>query len=133
MQEVWCNATLEHVIRCLIVDDSAAFLETATRLLERDGLSVVGTANTSDDAQKRSRELHPDVILVDIMLGSESGIDLAMRLSETGSDAAVILISTLDSVEVVDLIDDAPVIGFVSKPELSATAIRQLVGERREQ
>jgi DNA-binding NarL/FixJ family response regulator len=117
------------MIRCLIVDDSAPFLEAAARLLEREGLSVVGTAGTSEEAQRRSRELEPDVILVDIMLGSESGIDLARRLIEIDSGAAVILISTLAPADVAELIADTPVTGFVPKPELSATAIRQLVGE----
>jgi DNA-binding NarL/FixJ family response regulator len=121
------TARLDGMIRCLIVDDSASFLEAAARLLEREGLSIVGTARTSDDALRCSRELEPDVILVDIMLGPESGIGLAGRLTETDSGAAVILISTLARADVAYLIDDTPVAGFVPKSELSAAAIRQLV------
>ena len=123
------TASLDEIIRCLIVDDSVSFLETAARLLEREGLSVVGKAYTSDDALRRSRELQPDVILVDVMLGSESGIDLARRLTQTDPGAAVILISTLAHADVAYLIDDTPVAGFVPKSELSAAAIRRLVSE----
>src|SRR3954463_15117686 len=76
-------------IRCLIVDDNEPFLEAARLLLEREGLAVVGGATTSAEAVRLEEELRPDVVLVDIRLGDESGFHLARRLSGT-----VILIST---------------------------------------
>ena len=59
----------------LIVDDNPLFLEAACGLLERDGLLVVGVAATSDEALQQAEELRPEVVLVDIMLGGESGFD----------------------------------------------------------
>src|SRR6478672_2081945 len=76
-------------IRCLIVDDNERFLEAARLLLEREGLAVVGVATTSAEALRLEEQLRPDVVLVDIRLGDESGFELARRLSGT-----VILIST---------------------------------------
>ena len=70
------------MLRCLIVDDNASFLDAATNLLEREGLDVVGVASTSDEALRQAEELRPDVVLVDIMLGTESGFDLARRLAD---------------------------------------------------
>ena len=64
----------------LIVDDDRLFLEAARVLLEREGLRVIGGAATSAEALQRARELRPEVMLVDIMLGGESGFDLARRL-----------------------------------------------------
>ena len=61
---------------CLIVDDNAAFLEAATTLLERDGMNVVGTASTIADALREVQDVRPDVVLVDISLGTEA-FDLA--------------------------------------------------------
>jgi two-component system, NarL family, nitrate/nitrite response regulator NarL len=115
--------------RCLIVDDNPTFLEAATMLLEREGLTVVGVASTSAEALSRSRELDPDVVLVDIALGGESGFDLARRLAEAGGDVpTVILISTHAEADFADLIKATPAAGFVSKSELSAKAIRRLAG-----
>jgi CheY-like chemotaxis protein len=57
----------------LIVDDNPLFLEAARDLLEREGQHVVGVAATSAEALQRAEELRPEVVLVDIMLGSESG------------------------------------------------------------
>jgi DNA-binding NarL/FixJ family response regulator len=115
-------------LRCLIVDDNASFLEAASTLLQRQGISVVGVASTTTAALRQARQLHPDVVLVDIMLGDESGFDLAQRLADMDSGGtAVILISTQEESDFADLIEAAPVAGFVPKSELSASAIRQLI------
>ena len=60
-------------VRCVIVDDSPLFLESATDLLEREGLEVVGVASNSAEAIRLLEELRPDVTLVDIDLGDEDG------------------------------------------------------------
>ena len=77
-------------------------------------------------------ELQPDVLLIDISLGSESGLDVARRFAENGYRATVILISTQDEADYADLIAQTPAAGFVSKSELSAAAIRRLVNATRE-
>jgi CheY-like chemotaxis protein len=115
-------------LRCLIVDDNAAFLEGAATLLRREGLVIAGVASNMREALQRAEELQPDVALVDIWLGSESGLEVARRLVEADGGALdVILISTHAEADVADLIDEAPVVGFVPKSELSGNAIRRLV------
>jgi CheY-like chemotaxis protein len=120
-------------LSCLIVDDNRAFLEAAQMLLEREGLTVAGTATTSDEALRKAESLRPDVVLVDISLGEESGFDLARRLVDAypGNETAVVLISTRAEADVADLIAESPALGFVPKVELSAGAIRRLVDGRR--
>jgi CheY-like chemotaxis protein len=77
----------------LIVDDNWLFLETARDCLEREGLGVVGVATTSAEALRRTEELRPEVVLVDVMLGGESGFELARHLAAQDRDRgpAVIL------------------------------------------
>src|SRR3954468_4770266 len=101
------------MLRCLIVDDNASFLEAAVALLEREGLTVAGVASTSEQALRLTRELHPDVVLVDITLGRESGLDLARRLPEADGGATVIMISTHAESDYADLIAETPAAGFV--------------------
>jgi CheY-like chemotaxis protein len=116
------------VLRCLIVDDNASFLEAATDLLRRQGVEVVGVASSGDEAVERVTELRPGVALVDIELGGESGLDVVRRLAGLGfTDLKVILISTHAEADFADLIEGAPVAGFVPKLGLSAQAIEQLV------
>jgi CheY-like chemotaxis protein len=116
-------------VRCLIVDDNPEFLQVATRLLTSEGIEVVGVASSSVDAVRSWRELRPDVALVDIKLGEESGFDLVPRLVGTNGGPAhpVILISTYAERDFADLIAASPAVGFVSKSRLSGAAIRGLL------
>jgi len=116
-------------IRCLIVDDHRPFLEAASTLLQREGLDIVGVASTADEALGQLRALRPDVILVDVFLGEESGLKLARRLVGNGrpDPAAVILISSHSASDLADLIAASPADGFITKTELSAAGIREIV------
>jgi DNA-binding NarL/FixJ family response regulator len=115
------------MLRCLIVDDSAHFLAVARTVLERDGISVVGTASTGAQALRLAADLRPDVLLVDIDLGGESGLRLAGRLAEQAGDvpAPIILISLHSEEDYADLIAASAAIGFLPKTALSANAIRE--------
>jgi CheY-like chemotaxis protein len=64
-------------LRCVILDDDEAFLTAARVLLARDGLAVAGVATSSVEAIECVGALRPDVVLVDIRLGQESGFDAA--------------------------------------------------------
>jgi DNA-binding NarL/FixJ family response regulator len=110
-------------IRCLIVDDNQPFLDAARLLLEREGLLVVGVATTSIEALRLEEELRPDVVLVDIRLGDESGFEVARRLNST-----VILISTHSQNEYAEEIEASPAAGFIPKTQLSASAVMRLAG-----
>lgn len=118
-------------MRCLIVDDSPEFVAAAQSLLERDGITVVGVASTSADALRRFHELRPDVTLVDIDLGGESGFELAEKLDGARDSArsSVILVSTHAEQDFADMIaSSSPAVGFLPKSGLTTDAIRQLVG-----
>jgi DNA-binding NarL/FixJ family response regulator len=115
------------MLRCLIVDDNRRFLDAARGLLEREGLSVVGVASTSAEALRQVQELQPDVTLVDIDLGGESGFELVRRLADL-APLRMILVSTHAEQDYADLIAASPALGFVPKSALSAAAIRALLG-----
>lgn len=119
--------------RCLVVDDNPSFLEAAQALLEREGLTIAGVASTGPEALSKAEALRPDVVLVDISLGDESGFDVARQLVERGEVAAptVILISTHAEADFADLIAESPAAGFLPKAELSASAIRRFLEESR--
>jgi DNA-binding NarL/FixJ family response regulator len=117
-------------VRCLIVDDSANFRDAATSMLERAGISVVGVASNSVEALTRYRELRPDITLVDVDLGAESGFDLVVQLNAADSPApSVILISTHSEQDFADMIAASPALGFLPKFALSPAAIRDLLGD----
>jgi DNA-binding NarL/FixJ family response regulator len=117
-------------LRCLIVDDNASFREEMRGLLAEQGLDVVGGAGSAADAHRQITKLRPDVALIDIDLGDESGLQLARQLHENSGQVAVphlILISTHDEAEYADLIEASSAIGFLAKIDLSAATIRQML------
>jgi DNA-binding NarL/FixJ family response regulator len=115
-------------VRFLLVDDNSRFLVAARQLLEREGLDVVGVACDIEEAARLAGALRPDVCLVDIDLGDESGFDLARQLAEPGDHSPhVVLISAYPERDFADMIADSPAIGFVAKSELSAMRIRALL------
>jgi DNA-binding NarL/FixJ family response regulator len=120
------------VLGILIVDDNGLFLEAARDRLEREGLRVVGVAATSAEALQQAEELRPEVVLVDVMLGGESGFELARQLAERHRDGgpAVILISTYSATDFARPIGESPATAFLPKQELSADAIRRIVDAR---
>jgi DNA-binding NarL/FixJ family response regulator len=121
-------AILEDVARrCLIVDDNAEFLDAARKLLQQQGISVVGVASTSADALALAAHLRPEVVLVDVDLGRESGLDLARSLAKTCEPVEVILISAYAEKDLCDLVEESPAVGFVSKSVLSRQAIDDLL------
>jgi CheY-like chemotaxis protein len=118
---------LAMTLRLLIVDDNARFLGAARCLLQSEGIQVLAVASTTADALRYAKELGPDVVLVDVNLGEESGFDLAELLVEAGEGQPVILTSAYPAEDLADLIEASPAVGFVPKSELSARAILDLV------
>jgi len=115
-------------LTCLIVDDSPEFFEAATQLLADDAVTVVGVAATSDQAVSQALALRPDVVLVDVNLGSESGLDLAERLAGLPHGGPpVVLISAETRSELSELVEASGALGFVSKTDLSGDEIRKLL------
>jgi CheY-like chemotaxis protein len=119
---------VEVPVRALLVDDDDRFLAAAGKLLRHEGVDVVGVASSGDEALERVQELRPDVALVDIDLHGESGFVVAARLAALSErPQPVILISSYAERDFRDLIASSTVLGFVSKGELSARAIEELV------
>jgi DNA-binding NarL/FixJ family response regulator len=122
------------MLRCVIVDDSRHFLDAARGLLESQGIAVVGVASTGAEALHQVQRLRPDVTLVDIDLGGESGFELARRLERDAGPPPprTILISTHAEQDYAELISASPAVGFLPKSGLSARAVRDLLDGRRD-
>ena len=80
-------------------------------------------------ALRQASELRPDVLLLDIDLAGESGLEVARRLAgQPGlAGSRMILISTHAEEDFAELIAASPAVGFLSKSDLSASAITRLL------
>jgi DNA-binding NarL/FixJ family response regulator len=118
-------------MRCLIVDDSANFRDAAATMLGRAGVEVVAEASNSTDAVRLYCKLQPDLALIDVELGGESGFDLAEELCGLNlpRPPAVILISTYAEQDLAEMLAASPALGFLPKFALSAAAIEDLMAD----
>ena len=118
--------------RCLIVDDNPIYLTEARDLLQRQGMNVVGIASNGGDALAIAASDRPDVALVDVDLGAESGLDVAHALAVSHARMPVILISAYAEKDLRELLDESPAVGFLAKSVVSRAAIDDLLGGRGE-
>ena len=98
--------------QCIIVDDYQPFLKVARAKLEQQGIAVGRRRHQRRRGATPGTRLSPDVALIDISLGQESGFDLERQI--TPYVGSVILISSHDhdqDDEYAELIEGSPAVG----------------------
>lgn len=92
-------------IRVLIVDGQALFRRGLREHLEASGLDVVGEAEDAAGAVALSAETEPEVILMDIRMAGDSGIDATRRVRVAAPGARVLMMTvSTEEEEVVEAI-----------------------------
>lgn len=114
-------------VRCVLVDDNVPFLRSAAGLLNRQGIDVVAVAGDGAGALDTVARVRPDVVLVDVDLGAESGFAVARQLHRAAPRVTLIMMSNHARTDFEDLVEAGPGVGFVEKPALSGDAIRALL------
>jgi DNA-binding NarL/FixJ family response regulator len=111
----------------LIVDDHDGFRASAREVLELEGFEVVGEAADAASAVVATRELRPDVVLLDVQLPDIDGVELSRQIEAENGGTEIVLISSRDVSYLAGALADCPACGFISKSDLSGAAIRDLI------
>jgi DNA-binding NarL/FixJ family response regulator len=109
----------------LIVDDHALFRDVARRTLEASGFEVVGEAADAAGALRLAREVHPDVVLLDVQLPDADGFHVARELSRAARPPAVVLVSNRSRSDYGGLVGRSPAHAFVEKADLTGPLLWQ--------
>jgi DNA-binding NarL/FixJ family response regulator len=122
-------------VRVLIVDDHAV-VRSGLRLLlaAADDLEPVGEAGSARDAVFQARALKPDVILLDIVMPDQTGLDVLPQLKRENPDAQVLVLSMQDEPRYVREAFAAGASGYVLKEAADnevVAAIREVAGGGR--
>jgi DNA-binding NarL/FixJ family response regulator len=83
----------------VLIEDHQALREGLELLLDREGWRVVGSAGTAAEGRELVERLAPDVALVDISLGDDSGIELTADLVDADPDRRIVLYTGSTDVE----------------------------------
>jgi two-component system response regulator NreC len=120
------------VIHVVLVDDHAVVRSGLGLLLDKqEDIEVVGEAGNAKDAIFRARALKPDVILLDIVMPGESGIEVLPKLLKESPDTKVLVLSMQDDPSYVREAFAAGASGYVLKEaadEEVVSAVREIAG-----
>ena len=94
------STTSSEPARVLLVDDNEAMLARAAAALKYSCL-VVGSVKDSRQALEAALSLKPDVIVLDISMPGMSGLEVASRLREAGSNAALVFLTVHDEDDII--------------------------------
>lgn len=83
-------------MRVLLADDHALFRAGLASLLKAWGLQVVGQAGNGEEAIARARELHPDLIFMDINMPNPNGLEATRAIKAEFPDIRVIILTVSD-------------------------------------
>jgi two-component system response regulator EvgA len=111
----------------LIVDDHSSFRAAARLLLELEGYTVLGEAETGAEAVRLAAELAPRWILLDVNLPDFDGFEVVRRLKASGGGPAIVLTSSHDGEDFGTLIEASGALGFIPKAELSGARLAALL------
>jgi two-component system, NarL family, response regulator NreC len=119
-------------IRVLIADDHAVVREGLRRILETAGdIDVVGEAATGQQAVFAAIETGPDVVLMDVLMPEQTGIEAIPKVRRSAPDARVLVVSTYDDPSTVRQAFAAGASGYVLKEAAHAElvqAVREVAG-----
>jgi two-component system response regulator NreC len=123
------------VTRVLIVDDHAVVRSGLKLVLDADdGIEPVGEAGTARDAIFEARSLKPDVILLDVVMPDQSGLDIIPTLLHENPDTKILVLSMQDDPRYVREAFDAGASGYVLKEAADSevvAAVREVAGGGR--
>jgi DNA-binding NarL/FixJ family response regulator len=81
-------------IRVLVADDHAAFRQAlASALGMIEDIVVIAEASDGDEAYEEAEELHPDVVLMDLSMPEQSGIEAMRRMHESQPGLPIVLLT----------------------------------------
>jgi two-component system, response regulator RegA len=116
----------------LIVEDDEALRERMTRALRRRGLEV-RSAGTIADAERLAREDPPELVLVDLRVGNDNGLDLIPVLKQIDPATRIVVLTAYGSVATAILALRRGAVHYVTKPadadEILAAFEREFTGD----
>lgn len=111
-------------IRILLVDDHAVVRAGLRMIIQsRPGMQIVGEAGNRQDALALAASESPDIILLDLDLGGESGMSLIADLNAAATDARVIILTGLRDTEAHRQAVLAGAMGIVKKEKAAEVLI----------
>jgi two-component system chemotaxis response regulator CheY len=102
--------------RVLIADDASFMRQMIREIIEPEGYEVVGEATNGIEAMEQYKELHPDLVTMDIVMPKRSGIDAVKAILGDDPNARIVMCSALGQETLVMEALQAGAKDFIVKP-----------------
>jgi DNA-binding NarL/FixJ family response regulator len=106
-------------VRILLADDHKEIRDRAVRLLELE-FEVVGTVADGVALLKASVQMKPDVCVIDISMPQLNGIEAALKLRESGSEARIVFLTVNEDSDFVRAALRTGALGYVVKSRMAS-------------
>jgi len=113
-------------VRILLVDDHALVRQGLRSLLAQEGFSVVGEASDGLEAMEKIRSLSPDIVVMDISMPAQNGLNVAREVHKFFPHVKVILLSQhTEDMYIADALE-ACVAAYVLKSQASSDLVHAI-------
>ena len=112
--------------RVLIADDASFMRQMIRDIIEPEGFEVVGEASDGVEVIEKFKELHPDMVMMDIVMPKCSGIDSVKGIIAMDPTARVVMCSALGQETLVMEAIEAGAKDFIVKPFKPETVVSTL-------
>ncbi|HEM49153.1 MAG TPA: response regulator transcription factor [Caldithrix sp.] len=107
---------MNNPIRIFLIDDNPFFLEAIQEFLGMEKAFVVaGSATNGQSALAQIAELHPDLVLLDLNLGDQSGLELVPRIKTLLADKKIIVLTIMQEQTYQEAAKQAGASGFITE------------------
>jgi len=114
-------------VRVLVADDHAAVRRGVINILTSvENLVVCGEARNGDEAIRKTRELQPDLILLDISMPDINGLEVARRIREEFAGARILIMTQYDARRMIPSVLAVGALACVDKGRLSKDLLRTI-------
>lgn len=118
-------------IKLVIVDDAPFIREVLRHIFSSSEIEVVGEAQDGEQAVALVKSLHPQIVLMDIVMPKMSGIEATLEIMKELPETKIIACSTLDQNSMVMRALEAGCCNYITKPfksEEVLAAVRSALG-----
>jgi PleD family two-component response regulator len=102
--------------RYAVIDDAPFICELIKNILKDSGGIFVGEAHNGQDGYALFEKTLPDLLILDMVMPKENGLELARRIREVSHEVVIIACSTLDDANIIQNAKDVGCDDYISKP-----------------
>lgn len=110
----------------LVIDDSPFVSKRISDIVEGRGFDVVGSEKTGEEGVIGFRKLHPDVVILDMVLPGIDGLETARQIFGIDSEARILMLSSLSDTGFINEVHNLGIRFVLSKPVKQVELLQSL-------